>query len=527
MQDFIITVTADRRGNIAGLFIKPQVLIVLIRPLPFVTSYVAALSHTLKQFKSSAQLTCRQQAWLVAVLVGIAVTQTLNWAVFERRSLNQFKQGCLRWMFSYAKIAWTLLLQASIKHLLAHYQVASGVLVADDTGKVRSKQTTKISFTHKIKDKKTGGYFNGQELVFLLLVTDLVTIPVGFRFYTPDPELVKWRKENKALKHKGVPGRLRPARPAPNPEYPTKQELTLQMIKAFSLLCPDVKVNSVLADTLYGTGAFMEGVNDIMPDTQVVSQLRTNQLIRMYGKWVSLKSYFARHAGVKTEMVVRGGQTKQVTMLGHRLYVKAHGKKRFVIALKYEGEEEYRFIVASHLCWRHTDIARVYTLRWLVEVFIEDWKCHEGWNALSKHQGDKGAMHGVTLSLLCDHMLLLHPEQTVRLKNKQPGLPVGCLTERLKAEALIDAVESIVTAEHPSAALNSFTQALHEALPERESSKHMAGLDLGRMEPTASLSSRAAAQTEAVNRMSIIKNYGIEFIVIYSGEMWPKEFLSY
>jgi hypothetical protein len=48
--------------------------------------------------------------------------------------------------------------------------------------------------------------------------------------------------------------------------------------------------------------------------------------------------------------------------------VKSHGKKRFVIALKYEDETEYRFIVATDLTWRHKDITRAYSLRWLVEI---------------------------------------------------------------------------------------------------------------------------------------------------------------
>ena len=61
-----------------------------------------------------------------------------------------------------------------------------------------------------------------------------------------------------------------------------------------------------------------------------------------------------------------------------RLYVCAHHTKRFVIALKYEGEEEYRYLVARDLTWRTLDIVQAHTLRWLVEVFIQDWKAHEG-----------------------------------------------------------------------------------------------------------------------------------------------------
>jgi len=47
-----------------------------------------------------------------------------------------------------------------------------------------------------------------------------------------------------------------------------------------------------------------------------------------------------------------------------------------VVALKYPGEEEYRYLVASDLSWRAMDLASAYTLRWLVEVFFEDWKLH-------------------------------------------------------------------------------------------------------------------------------------------------------
>ena len=61
-------------------------------------------------------------------------------------------------------------------------------------------------------------------------------------------------------------------------------------------------------------------------------------------------------------------------MRSARVHVSAHGKKRFVIALKYEGEEEYRYLVASDMSWRTGDIAQAQTLRWLVLVFIEDWE---------------------------------------------------------------------------------------------------------------------------------------------------------
>ena len=63
---------------------------------------------------------------------------------------------------------------------------------------MRSRNTSKIAGVHKVKDKKTGGWFNGQEFVFLILVTDTVTIPLGFHFYIPDPALKEWKATIKA-----------------------------------------------------------------------------------------------------------------------------------------------------------------------------------------------------------------------------------------------------------------------------------------------------------------------------------------
>lgn len=424
--------------------------------------------------------------------MGIIVTETLNWAAFERRSLGKFKSTRLCWIFYSAKIAWHSLLQASIRNILTHYGIDSGILDIDDSGKKRSKRTTRIAGVHKIKDKATGGYVNGQELVFMVLVTDIATFPVGFRFFVPDPVLSAWRKQNSQLKQKGVAKKQRPKRPKPDHRrYPTMQALALDMVQNFVDIFPEVKIKGVLADALYGTGAFMDQASAITGKAQVVSQLRSNQKVASRNSEATVRDYFARQKGVKTQLIIRGGESKRVTMLSARLYVKAHGKRRFIVALKYEDEEEYRYLVASDMSWHHADIARLYTLRWLVEVFIQDWKAHGGWNRLSKQRGKEGSEHGLILSLLCEHLLLLHPKQSVRLKNNQPGMPAGCLIEHLKAEALVDTVKEVVTSDDPKSALEALTRALKDTLPVRDSSRHMAGRDFGKQEPTDSLKAHA------------------------------------
>ena len=466
----------------------------LIQPLPCATTYVNLLCQALRELKASTKLTRSQRVWLTVVLMGIVVTRSLNWAAFERSSLNEHSQEGLRWMFCHSKLPWRHLISASTRVLIKHYNLTSGTLAIDDSDKLRSRNTSKIAHVHKVKDKSTGGYGKGQEFIFMVIVTDTLTIPVDFRFYNPDPALSDWRRTNSTLKKKKVPGKDRPKRPAPNPSYPTKETLALEMLECFAVQFPDMNVKTITADALYCTGRFMDKSNQYFPETQVITQLRKNQSVRnRNGRHVSLETYFSRQNGVNVDLIVRGQKSKKVTMLGHRLQVKAHGKKRFVIALKYEGESEYRYLVASNLSWRAIDIARAYTLRWLIEVFIEDWKSHCGWNILSKHQGVEGAPRGVILSLLCDHMLLLHPEQSARFKNKQPGLPVGCMIDRIKSEALIDTVEKIMESDDPVSAFNLFSKSVTQCMPDRPSRKHMVGLDLGRQEPTASLKYQMAA----------------------------------
>jgi hypothetical protein len=77
--------------------------------------------------------------------------------------------------------------------------------------------------------------------------------------------------------------------------------------------------------------------------------------------------------------------------------------------------------MASDLSWRTLDIVQAHTLRWLVEVFVQDWKAHEGWGMLTKQPGEEGSRRSVILSLLVDHCLFLHPDQHAQLKNHLPA----------------------------------------------------------------------------------------------------------
>jgi SRSO17 transposase len=457
----------------------------------FINLYVESLDEEIRKHSPGQKLSRLQGTWLKFCLMGILLTHSVCWAAFERGSLGKYRLGAISWMFRRSRIAWEGIWEASISLVLQQYGLVEGVLVADDTDHQRAKQTAKIWKAYKIFDKKTGGYFNGQTVVFLILVTPKITLPVGFRFYQPDPQQKAWKKEDQRLKKAGLSKAQRPPAPAPDPRYPSKVELVLEMIRAFRKHHPEIKVKAVLADALYGTQAFMDEASLLCGQVQVISQLKSDQTVWFRNRKISLPEYFNRYPGVPTRLRIRGGQEVDVVVGSARLFVCAHGKKRFVIALKYSGETEYRFLVATDLSWRTQDILQTHTLRWLVEVFFEDWKLYEGWGQMAKQPGEEGSSRGLILSLLLDHALLLHPEQRARLENKLPASTVGSLQRLIQGEAILEEVRSVLTAENVAESLAQLAERVKLWFPLTPSRKHMSGNNLGRQEPTPSLRYRA------------------------------------
>lgn len=463
-----------------------------IKPLKICEDFINAVSTTLGRLGNN-KLSYSQKLWLMLCITGILVTNSVCWERFSRACFGEYKSNTLSKMFRRTKIDWDLLLQASVLNIFQQYDVTKGVLALDDTDNKRSKNTSKISLVHKIKDKTSGGYVQGQELTFLLLITDKITIPVGFAFYSPDPAYSAWSKEDKRLKKQKTAKKDRPSKPSRNNRYPSKHEVGIKLIKDFKNKYSNILVQAILADALYGASFFVSSVIHIYPNVQLISQVKSTQKVRVGRKYYSVKEYFEWNKGVPKLMCIRGGVTKEVTIHGARLYLKAHKAKRFVIALKYPGEDKYRYLLGTDLTWRLTDIATAYTLRWLVEVFIQDWKSYEGWCQLAKQPAYDGSCKGVNLSLLLDHCLLLHPEQIALIRNNLPAVTVGSLRDLERAKAIIETIEELVTSEQPDKVISCLKNSISEIIPLRESSKHMSGRYLGRLESTPYLKYQAAA----------------------------------
>ena len=186
-------------------------------PLSFVRAFVEAVNKAIAAHSPGQCLSTLQGAWLAFCITAILVTNSICWARFERASLGTYSLAALSWMFRHAKIPWEHLLVASVRVLLESYGSTGGSLVIDETDTRRSNTATTLAHLYKLRDKESGGYIWGQSLVFLLLVTPTITIPMGFAFYQPAPELSAWDKEDKRRQQQGVPTQQRPLKPPPNP----------------------------------------------------------------------------------------------------------------------------------------------------------------------------------------------------------------------------------------------------------------------------------------------------------------------
>jgi hypothetical protein len=282
--------------------------VILAKPAPFVSAFIDAVDEAIRQEHPNHGMSAIQRAWLAFCLSAILVTDSICWARFERASLGAYSMAALSWMFRHSKIPWDHLLVASVRVILRYHGITSGSLVIDDTDKSRSKSAKKLAYLYKLRHKESSGYVWGQSLIFLLLVTPKISIPVGFVFYQPDPELSAWYRQEKALKKQKVPKTQRPSKPAPNPNYPTKPQLALRLLGDFKAKHPDIRVRMITADALYGAGLFVDAASALYGGIQVISQIRSNQNIRSGKREQHVADYFATHPGTPQRICIRGGE---------------------------------------------------------------------------------------------------------------------------------------------------------------------------------------------------------------------------
>src|SRR5439155_2127888 len=225
--------------------------------------FIDAVDNAIRAHQPHHGMSAMQRAWLAFWVTAVVVTNSICWARFARASLGTYALAAFSWMFRHSKMPWDDLLVASVRVILHHYGITSGSLLIDDTDNPRSKAAHTLAHLYKLRDKESGGYLWGQSLVFLVLVTPKISIPVGFTFYQPAPELSAWYKQEKVLKKQGIPKKQRPPKPAPHPAYPPKEQLALRLLAAFKAQYPHIQVHCIMADALYGTATFVDGASAI------------------------------------------------------------------------------------------------------------------------------------------------------------------------------------------------------------------------------------------------------------------------
>jgi hypothetical protein len=208
---------------------------------------------------------------------------------------------------------------------------------------------------------------------------------------------------------------------------------------------------------------------------QIISQLKSNQIITHQNKNYNLKTYFDTRAVISSKIVVRGGKSVKIFYSSVIAKVNVHEKTRLIVAYKYEGEAEFRYVFATDMSWTPHHVIQTYSLRWLIEVFISDWKNYEGWAVLTKHIGYEGSYTTLILSLLFDHCLLLHPEQQARVNNNLPLATVGSL--RLKAIQLhfVQMINELLEDPNPKDKVEQLIKTIETVFLLRDSSKHLSG----------------------------------------------------
>ena len=94
---------------------------------------------------------------------------------------------------------------------------------------------------------------------------------------------------------------------------------------------------------------------------------------------------------------------------------------------------------------------------------------------LDYQQAEDGARRGLLLSLLLDHSLFFHAQQTAQIKHNFPAFTVGSLRSAINNESLISTITQIVNDDEPIKALDSFKTQLQQSQTYNFSTKHLSG----------------------------------------------------
>src|SRR5256886_17125014 len=116
------------------------------KPAPFVSTFVAAVDEAIRAHQPSCGMSAMQRAWLAFCVTAVLVTNSICWARFQRASLGTYALAALSWMFRHRKRPRDQLLVASVRVILLHHGLTWGTLVIDNTDNPRSTSATALAY---------------------------------------------------------------------------------------------------------------------------------------------------------------------------------------------------------------------------------------------------------------------------------------------------------------------------------------------------------------------------------------------
>lgn len=310
-------------------------------PLPCLAEDVEQLSVRRERHQTPTVLTVGRRAWLSFGLTCIMVTESRCGRKFVRASCGYDSEARLSWYFR-QPLTGELLFLRRVNLRLETFQIQEGLLRLDDTGKTRSKVTPQLPEVPYFKDKEGSGGLRGQELVLFVVVSPVVTLPVAFECSQPDPTDPAWARAPTRQPANGVPSAPRSTRPAVNPAAPTQSPRAWRWLNPVVNDCPLVKVKAVRAAALSGNADFMPPASQLFTNRQRRRQRRQHPTSHARGRTGHLDEYFKAYPGVSPVLKGRGLSHTDVRVGSARLEVEAPQSKRFVVAIRFPNELNYR-----------------------------------------------------------------------------------------------------------------------------------------------------------------------------------------
>ena len=238
--------------------------------------------------------------------------------------LMQISPPAIYAMLRRGKTPFDSLFWGSLKHIFSLARIRNITIKIDDTDRVRCKSCRILPFVRKAMCKVTRGWIQAQSIVFIILVSDKITVPIWFYFHRP----ANLTDEQKKICRKN-PARIKEF----DPKYRTKVDLAAiglyvvsRMLRRLgSELATPLRVRSVAGDNGFASPKIQQAVVKFFA-CQYISKANPSQKVKSRGKEHSLSKYFNRHRSQTGTVVIRG---KHISLeyKAARFFVKAYGRK--------------------------------------------------------------------------------------------------------------------------------------------------------------------------------------------------------